>query len=76
MQHPTLSALRAMPVANALTQIALYVSHELSNMSGCDVILNGIDACLEEIAEEDARDCWGFESDVRAYRSAQAGAGR
>jgi hypothetical protein len=75
MQHPTQTALRAMPVPDALTQIALYVSHELSNMSGCDVILNGIDACLAEIAEEDRRDCWGFESDQRAYRSAQAGIG-
>lgn len=76
MQHPTQKALRNMPVADALTQISLYVSHELSNMSGCDVILDGIDACLAEIAEEDARECWGFESDVRAYRAMQAGVGR
>lgn len=75
MQHPIQTALRNMPVADALTIIAQYANDELSEMIGGDLIFQGVQSCLEEIAAEDQRDCWGFESDVRAYRAMQAGVG-
>jgi hypothetical protein len=75
--HPVFVVLRNMPVADALTQISLYVTHALSELQGSDMIHDGIEVCLKEMAEEDAAS-WSdtFASDAAAYRAMQVGTGR
>lgn len=61
----------------ALTIIAAYVNATMSEYERAgDMILDGIEMCRKEMAEEDAAG-WreAFASDGRAYRAMQAGVG-